>query len=263
MGSPDSEKDRQADEGPAHRVELDGFWMGKCEVTVGQFRKFVDATNHRTDAEKKGESFGVTSSGGWETQSGLTWRNAGFSQTDLHPVVHVSWNDATAFCRWVSEKTGKRYGLPTEAQWEYACRGGTQTTWAWGDSADGGSGWLNAADQSAKRKYPSWSWPTFDFDDGYVYTAPVGTFRGNPFGLHDMHGNVWEWCADWYDSKYYDASPSRNPGGPSSGSNRVYRGGSWGDAPQDARSANRDWPAPGISGDILGFRVLAVSAAGR
>ena len=257
MGSPDSEQNHQSDEGPVHKVELDGFWTGKYEVTVAQFRRFVEAASYRTEAEKKGKSYGLTSSGSWEEQSGLNWRNAGFPQEDSHPVVHMSWNDAKSFCDWLSRKEGKEFRLPTEAEWEYACRAGTRTAYQWGDDPDGGKGWLNAADQTAKRKFPSWV--CFNFDDGYLYTAPAGSFKANGFGLYDMHGNVWEWCGDWYADKY-SAGAAKNPQGASSGEYRVLRGGGWPDNPQLCRSAGRFIRAnPTNSGAGLGFRVVCVS----
>jgi formylglycine-generating enzyme required for sulfatase activity len=262
MGSPDSEAGRFDNEGPVHDVELDGFWLGKTEVTVGQFRKFVNATGWKTDAEKSGKSYGLNSAGtSWEEQSGLSWRNAGFAQGDDHPVVHVSWNDGKGFCDWLSGSAGKSYRLPSEAQWEFACRGGSTGAYAWGSDADSGKGWLNGADANLKRKYPNWPFGEFGFDDGYVYTSPVGSFRVNGFGLHDMHGNVWEWCSDWYGS--YSSGSVRNPTGPSEGSDRVSRGGGWYFNPRLCRSANRDWSTPGDSNDFLGFRVLAVPAASR
>ncbi|MEI7634453.1 MAG: formylglycine-generating enzyme family protein, partial [bacterium] len=149
MGSPDSERERfkvegvsTAGESPVHRVTLDGFWLGKCEVTVGQFKKFVDATSYKTDAEKNGKSYGFSGDGAnpWKLIDGLTWRNPGFTQTDMHPVVHVSWNDAVQFVDWLGEKpvseyairSGKRYRLPSEAQWEYACRAGSGSAFCWG-----------------------------------------------------------------------------------------------------------------------------------
>lgn len=277
MGSPDSERGpiirRQESgpkseftpdvldaiklESPVHAVELDAFWIGRFEVTVAQFRQFVKETSYRTEAERKGESEGVSSSGGWSKVSGLSWRKPGFPQGDSHPVVHVSWNDGKAFCDWLSRKEGKDIRLPTEAEWEYACRAGTQTAYQWGDDPNGGTGWLNGADQTAKRKYPSW--PCFNFDDGFLYTASVGSFKANAFGLHDMHGNVWEWCADWYGEDYYAESPRRNPQGPSSGVYRMSRGGSWDYYENLYRSAVRVRLTPTSTYGGQGFRVVCGS----
>lgn len=181
------------------------------------------------------------------------WRNPGFQQTDAHPVVCVSWNDAVKFTEWLSRHSGLNVRLPTEAQWEYACRGGTTTAYHWGDRPEDGQGWANVADASAKRQFSSWT--TFSWDDGHVYTAPVGSFRANAFGLKDMHGNVWEWCADWYGSSLQGGV---DPTGPSSGSSRVIRGGSWLSGPSAVRSADRGRNTPDYRDDYIGFRVLAV-----
>ena len=259
MGSPAGEVGRDSDEGPQREVLLDGFWLGKHEVTRGQFGRFVEARGYRTDAETGGKSWGVTSDGSASEQSGLSWRSAGFEQSDLHPVVHVSWTDAVAFCDWLSGVSGRRYVLPSEAQWEYGCRAGSVSAFAWGADAAGGRGWLNGGDASAKRVYGG-DWPAFPFDDGYVYTSPVGQFRSNAWGLHDMHGNVWEWCRDWYGADFYGSSASRvrNPENTTEGSLRACRGGGWYGTPRICRSAFRGRDSPGRSFDILGFRVLAV-----
>ena len=264
MGSPAGEEGRFDHEGPQREVVLDGFWLGKHEVTRGQFGRFVDATGYRTDAEKAGKSWGVKSDGSASEHSGLTWRSAGVEQSDFHPVVHVSWTDAVAFCDWLSGVSGRRYVLPSEAEWEYGCRAGSVTAYAWGAGASGGRGWLNGADASFKRVVDV-AWAVFPFDDGYVYTSPVGQFRANAWGLHGMHGNAWEWCRDWYAEDFYGSSAARarNPENTTEGSFRVSRGGSWGSAPQLCRSAIRGRIMPGGSSVDLGFRVLAVSATGK
>ncbi|OHB82971.1 MAG: hypothetical protein A2V98_07465 [Planctomycetes bacterium RBG_16_64_12] len=177
---------------PAHRVRITKpFYLGAHEVTVGQFRKFVEDSAYKTDAEKDGKGgWGFNpSTGKVEQKPECTWRNAGFEQTDEHPVVNVSWNDAVAFCEWLSRKEGKTYRLPTEAEWEYACRAGTTTRYYHGDDPEGLATVGNVADTTAKAKFPKWTW-TIQKSDGYVFTAPVGRFRANAFGLSDMHGNV-------------------------------------------------------------------------
>ena len=135
-----------------------------------------------------------------------SWRNAGFEQTDEHPVVNVSWNDAVAFCKWLSRKEGKTYRLPTEAEWEYACRAGTTTRYYSGDDPETLAKVGNVADATAKAKFANWKY-TIKASDGYVFTAPVGQFTPNAFGLYDMHGNAWQWCADRYGKEYYAMSP--------------------------------------------------------
>jgi formylglycine-generating enzyme required for sulfatase activity len=259
MGSPNDEEGRDDDEGPQHEVEITRpFYLGRYEVTRGQFRRFVEEMDYRTDAEKNGE-------GGWgfNEETGnfegrkrqYTWKNAGFAQTDQHPVANVSWNDAKAFCDWLSKKEGKKYRLPTEAEWEYSCRAGTMTRFYSGDDAETLAEVGNVADGTAKKKFSGWT--TIQAEDGYVFTAPVGRFLANRFGLHDMHGNVWEWCEDWYDKDHYRNSPVHNPQGPSAGSFRVSRGGSFSNAPRDyCRAASRDRYEPAFRHLNLGFRIV-------
>ena len=225
MGSPSSERNRHDDEGPVHRVTVSkGFWMGQTEVTRGQFAAFALEGRYKTDAEKEGWAYAWNGTS-WGKVEGASWRNPGFNQGDTHPVVCVSWNDAKAFCDWLSRKEGRSYRLPSEGEWEYACRAGTDTAYQWGDSPDGGGGWCNYADLTLRDRL-SWS-GVANVRDGYVHTAPVAQFSANAFGLYDMHGNVWEWCNDWYDKNYYSSSPEVDPQGPSSGVYRVVRGGSW------------------------------------
>lgn len=225
-----ADKFQGRDETPAHRVQITKpFYMGIHEVTVGQFREFVNDTGYTTDAERDrggGRSF-INGDGDFQIRRGLTWRNPGFFQTDSHPVVQVSWKDANEFCDWLSQKEGQRYSLPTEAQWEYACRAGTETRYFNGDDPENLVTVANTRDATIKSRFPSWG-STLRGRDGYVYTAPVGSFRANPFGLHDMHGNVWEMCADWYSKSPYAQRIGRvteDPEGPSSGREHVNRGG--------------------------------------
>ena len=259
MGSPAGEKDRDDDE-TQHDVTLTrDFWLGQTEVTRGQFAAFVQTTKHQTTAENEGSAFAVDGQGKWGDTKGATWQQPGFSQTDEHPVVCVSWDDAVAFCRWLTERErkagrllgGQVYRLPTEAEWEYACRAGTRTAYAWAANPADGKGWANAADQSAKRQFPNWT--VFPWDDGSVYTAPVKQFKANAWGLHDLHGNVWEWCADWYGA--YPTGASNDPKGPNDGASRVLRGGSFSDAPGCVRCAFRDGLHPAGRGARGGFRV--------
>jgi formylglycine-generating enzyme required for sulfatase activity len=251
------------DEHPQHRVRITKpFYLGAYHVTRGQFRQFVKDSGYKTDAEK-GENLGAW---GWDSDkkefgfnAKYSWRNAGFEQTDEHPVVNVSWNDAVAFCKWLSKKEGKTYRLPTEAEWEYACRAGTTTRYHSGDDPETLATVANVADAAAKAQFPDWKW-TIKANDGYVFTSPVGKFKPNAFGLYDMHGNAWQWCADWYGADYYTKSPTDDPTGPSGGSRRVFRGGSWiGDA-WLCRSAFRCRIGPGFRSALLGFRASLVPA---
>jgi formylglycine-generating enzyme required for sulfatase activity len=146
-----------------------------------------------------------------------------------------------AFCKWLSRKEGKTYRLPTEAEWEYACRAGTTTRYYSGDDPETLAKVGNVADASAKAKFPRWTW-TIKANDGYAFTAPVGKFKPNAFGLYDMHGNTWQWCSDWYGVDYYATSPTDDPTGPDSSddsSEHALRGGSWSDGASSTRSAVR------------------------
>jgi formylglycine-generating enzyme required for sulfatase activity len=211
-----------------------------------------------TDAEK-GDNPGAH---GWDTDKKefgfiekYSWRNPGFEQTDEHPVVCVSWNDAAAFCKWLGGKEGRPHRLPTEAEWEYACRAGTTTRYSSGDDPETLAGAGNVADAAVKTKFPGLAQHALKAGDGYVFTSPAGSFRPNAFGLYDMHGNAWQACADWYGAEYYAASPADDPVGPDSGNGRVHRGGSWFVGPADARSAGRSGAAPDHRGNGTGFRV--------
>jgi len=182
-----------------------------------------------------------------------SWRNVGF-ETDDHPVVNVSWNDAMAFCNWLSGKEEKTYRLPTEAEWEYACRAGTTTRYYSGDDPESLAQVGNLADAAFKAKFRDREW-TIKASDGYVFTAPVGKFRPNAFGLYDMHGNASQWCADRYGAEYYATSPADDPTGPVSGDDRVVRGCSFFFGPDNSRSAMRRTSTPVYRFFTLGFRI--------
>ncbi len=246
------------DEYPQHRVRITRpFYLGTFHVTRGHFRHFIADTDYKTDAEKNKKRGAL----GWnpdkksfEFNGKYSWRNTGFEQTDEHPVVNVSWNDAVAFCKWLSRKEGKSYRLPTEAEWEYACRAGTTTRYYSGDDPETLAKVGNVADATYKAKFPDSKY-TIKASDGYVFTAPVGSFHRNAFGLFDMHGNAWQWCSDWYAAEYYAASPVDNPAGPDSGTERVFRGGSWASGPSDSRSAERSSGRLMDQHIVTGFRV--------
>jgi len=255
MGSPEGEEGRNADE-QQHRVRITKpFYLGVHEVTLGQFMKFYHQANYKTEAERDGKGgFGHTDDGKeWKISPEFVAWNTGFPQTMDHPAVNVSWNDAVAFCQWLSRKEGKTYRLPTEAEWEYACRAGTTTRYYVGDDTEALVRVGNVADATAKAKFSDWK--TVSSNDGYVFTAPVGRFQPNAFGLYDLHGNVWEWCSDWYGSGYYEESPADDPTGPRSGEFRVMRGGSGWFDPRTTGSAIRYHGAPAYRGYHIGFRV--------
>ena len=238
------------EEAPAHRVTVSSFWMDAREVTVAEFARFVEATGYRTEAERFGWS-GVfnTETGEWERVDGANWRRPEGPRSEARgdePVCQVSWNDAAAYARWA----GKR--LPTEAEWEYAARGGLEgKRYAWGDELRPGG-----------RPVANWwqgRFPEGDTgEDGYAARrAPAGSFAPNGYGLYDAGGNVWEWCADWFDAEYYARGPAANPAGPEAGEERVIRGGSWMCSENfcsNYRVAARSRATPDSGLNNLGFR---------
>ena len=206
-------------EAPVHNVTLRPFRIDRHPVTVAQFAAFVRAKGYRTDAEKFGWS-GVfdMKQKSWTKVDGADWRHPEGPDShaaDDEPVVQVSWNDAVAFARWA----GKR--LLTEAEFEYAARGGLDgKTYAWGDELRPGGKYMANYWQGTFPDHNSGA-------DGFIGRSPVGSFPANGYGLYDMTGNVWEWCADWYADDYYTSSPAQDPRGPASGTERVLRGGSF------------------------------------
>jgi formylglycine-generating enzyme required for sulfatase activity len=254
-------------EGPVHEVALSSFRIDPHTVSNARFAEFVDATGHRTDAERFGWSFvfagllpddfpatrAVADASWWRQVFWADWSHPEGPASHLdgradHPVVHVSWSDAQAFCRW----SGTR--LPTEAEWEYAAAGGRESAvFPWGDELEpGGEHRMNVFQGS----FPAENTAA----DGWVATAPVDTFAPNGYGLYNTTGNVWEWCADWFDAGYYGHSPRRDPAGPDSGTHRVMRGGSYlchASYCRRYRVAARSANTPDSSTGNLGFRVVA------
>jgi len=231
MGSPKDEKDRQDNEGlppgkwvngnPQIEVTISKpFYLGVTHVTVGQYAQFMKDTGQKHE-------------------------EPGFKQTGDHPVVNVSWDDAQAFCQWLSKKSGKTVVLPTEAQWEYACRAGTKTRFSFGDKDD------DLGD------YAWYAGNSMDKDKGAQMTHPVAQKKPNAWGLYDMHGNAWQWCSDYY-AEY--TGVGTDPTGPKDGGLRVLRGGSWYYIPWGCRSAFRGRGGPDDRGGGLGFRVAVVAA---
>jgi sulfatase modifying factor 1 len=277
------------DDRPALPVRLTRpFAIGATEVTVGQFRKFVDATGYQTDAERTGVGAFVfhpdakTEPGRFAPEPTATWKNPGFEQTDDHPVTCVSHDDANAFCAWLSKIETATYRLPTEAEWEYACRAGTKTIYSCGDDPDLLYAHGNVADGALEAKHPGTVTRQRadrlkpEEGDGVAYTAPVAKFKPNAVGLFDMHGNVWEWCRDKYQDRLYAARQKEltelrrmkkeviaiDPQGPDStpqhefGDWRSIRGGSWYVSPISCRSATRSFAEAGDSFSYIGFRVV-------
>lgn len=250
MGSPESlrkHKGWMADPEIQHEVRITRpFYVGAHEVPLAAFRAFIDETGYETDAEKGSEGDLGMNPKTRKFQSGLgfTWRAPGFEQSDDHPVVSVSWHDARAFCRWLSRKEGVTYRLPTEAEWEYACRAGTTTEFWVGDVMSS----LQANGSGTKVYKDAKPGPN------RVGTVASETFAANAFGLYEVHGNVWEWCSDWYAP--YDAGAAVDPVGPQSGELRVVRGGGWNNGMYWLRSAIRLRFIPTMRSNNVGFRVV-------
>lgn len=244
MGAPADEKGASADEEPQRLVKIDtGFALGRDDVSVGEFRVFIDDSGYATDAEKAGASSVYDEdSGRIIDRRGITWRDdyLGHAAADDLPVIHVSWNDAIAYTQWLSARTGKHYRLPSEAEFEYALRAGSTTRYPWGDGNPPRviDNFTGDGDRSPRLKR-SWAKAFRHYDDGYWGPAPIGKFPPNAFGLIDMDGNVSEWVADCWHDNYTrapaDSSAWMNPGC----AEHVIRGGSWGSAPDQVRSAYR------------------------
>jgi serine/threonine-protein kinase len=247
------------DQRPKHSVWVDAFLIDRTEVTVGMFRRFVEATGYRTSAEREG--WGKPWTDGpkeaeWPLVPGADWlhpQGPGSEAEDDHPVVQVSWEDAAAYCKWVGGR------LPTEAEWEKAARGTDGRRFPWGNEFNGR--FLNYCDS----RCPITRWRDSRYDDGYGRTAPVGSYPegASPFGALDMAGNVWEWVYDWYDEDYYRDSPYRNPTGPTSGTDKAMRGGAWYDGEPQAwvNCVIRHQNPPSDRYEDVGFRCVIPAGA--
>jgi formylglycine-generating enzyme required for sulfatase activity len=231
----DTHGDGQGDEKPLHEVCLDGFLIGRYEVTNRQYRRFKADHN----------------SGSYEGNA---------LNGDSQPVTSITWHEATEYAAWLSKLTGRRFRLPTEAEWEYAARGGTGGRNYWGDDPDAACRNANGADQTAKQQWHDWT--VTECNDGYKVSAPVGSFAANSYGIHDIMGNAWEWTNDWYDAEYYFESPRKNPPGPATGRLKIPRGGGWLNASECVRVADRNGFDPDFSILFLGFRLVASDPQG-
>jgi formylglycine-generating enzyme required for sulfatase activity len=228
-------------------------------VTKGQFQKFVDETHYKTAPETNHKGgFGYSAREKTRVQRSIyNWQNWGVRQADNSPVVNVSWNDASRFCEWLGQREKKNYRLPTEAEWEYACRAGTTGPYYNGNNPEELARIGNVGDAAFSAKFPKVARAqAIGASDGWAFPAPVGTFAPNNFGLFDMTGNVCEWCADWYDPSFYTASPPADPTGPASGEIRVIRGGGWTGTALQCRSAHRWYGPPNDYLWDTGFRVV-------
>jgi len=253
------QKGSYASQLPKHRVRISKpFYMGVHEVTVGQFREFVDATNYATKTERDASGgWGYDGKGTFINGKEFSWRDTGFDQEDNQPVVNVTWFDAVEFCKWLSKKEGVEYQLPTEAQWEYACRAGSDSMFSGDESPTVLMSIANIADVTLDPKLTKVI-PN-KLSDGCAFTNVVGQYQANGFGLHDMVGNVGEWCRDWHDRDYYKRSPLRDPTGARRGQHRVLRGWGFQATTWQSRSAERSGSAPNHRAIDLGFRVVRVS----
>ena len=259
MGSSAFEDGRNDNEGPRHRVTFRrGFAIGRMEVSVKEFRKFVNKTGYRTDARKQKYSTVYNHSSGRLTRrDGVTWEMnyEGREAEDHEPVVHVSWNDAMAYVQWLARGTGKSYRLPTEAEFEYALRAGRNTRYWWGDGVPRKRVENLTGEQDVSRGRRQWSTFFEGYGDKYWGPAPVASFDTNPFGLHDVAGNVGEWVRDcWHDTYLrapVDGSAWLNPGCKL----RIVRGGYWASSPDQARSAFRLSAPPDRRDARIGFRI--------
>jgi formylglycine-generating enzyme required for sulfatase activity len=271
MGSTGTETYEADGEGPVHAIELSPYRIAAVCVTNEDFAAFVEETGFVTEAERFGWSFvfagllpdefeptrAVAQTPWWRQVHGADWRHPEGPRSTVgsrgrHPVIHVSWNDAVAYCAW----SGMR--LPTEAEWERAARGGLEgARFPWGDELEPGDRHMMNVFQG--------TFPGSDTGaDGWVGTAPVDAFDANGYGLHNMTGNVWEWCADWYSPQYYAHSPRRDPHGPRAGANRVMRGGSYlchASYCRRYRVAARGGNSPDSSAGNVGFRVASDAPA--
>ena len=245
MGSDPSESGR-ADDEALHSVCVQDYSIARYEVTRRDYGAFVNATGRTTS-----DTCWTYGEGGWQRRDGRSWRDPGYAQGDDHPVACVNRADALAYARWLSTLHSRDYRLPTEAEWEYAARTGAGTARPWGDDAAEACSWANVGDQELLRHYPEWVWTIHHCDDGHIHTAPVGIFRVNPFGIHDMLGNVWEWTCSVYDAAYGGAERQCA----ADDRDGVARGGSWSNSPRWARSAGRFQTGVDARFDLVGFRL--------
>lgn len=229
--------------------------MSKTEITRGQFAAFVVDANY--DAGDKCWTFdgGTAQDRNYREQAGRNWRNPGYAQDDNHPVVCVSWQDAKAYVEWLSRKTGKRYRLPSEAEWEYSARAGTTTSRPWGENADDACAYANVWDMTAKAEISGVKQESHICTDKYAFTAPVASFKPNAFGLYDMIGNAWEWVEDCWHNDYNGAPNDGSAWTERTCQLRLPRGGSWKDFSGIVYSAARGAKFGLPRNDSIGFRV--------
>jgi len=249
QGAAAGQADATSLEMPQHEVHIAySLGMGVYEITVGEFREFSQATGYKSAGCQVYD-------GRWQDSPELSWNNVGFTQTSLHPVACVSWGDARDFAAWLSRKTGQTYRLPTESEWEYAARAGSPATRPWKDRIEGACSDANVADQAAAQQYPGWK--VHPCSDGYVYTAPVGSFQPNAFGLYDMLGNVFEWVEDCWHADYRGAPTDGSAWRVNGDCNQHnLRGGSWFTAPALVSTTARNRFEADYRSNSIGFRLV-------
>jgi formylglycine-generating enzyme required for sulfatase activity/predicted Ser/Thr protein kinase len=233
---------------PRHEVLIGrSLAMSSNEITVAEFREFVAGTERATAGCN-------TYDGRWEYRETAGWQSPGFAQSDIHPVVCVSWDDAVAYAEWLTAKSGYVYRLPSASEWEYAARAGSGMEVPWGAATAGACRDANVADYTASRRFPGWE--VFPCADDFVNTAPVGSFKANAFGLHDLLGNVFEWVQDCWRDDYTDAPADGSARAEAGCGERELRGGSWFSAPQYVSASYRNRFDHGYRSSSIGFRVV-------
>ena len=233
--------------------------MSRCEISVGEFAAFVDDTDYRTNAEEGGGCWVYDSAAdaGFSQKSSASWRSPGFVQQADHPAVCISWDDAIAYIEWLNGRTGSSFRLPSEAELEYAIRGGTQEDYPWGQASQ--CGYSNGADQSVspelQQLFNSKKWTLADCEDGFGFTAPVASYPVNPFGLYNVSGNALEWTQDCWNENYEKAPSDGSAWETGECDRRVLRGGGWSGSPENLRSAHRGRSYRDSGLDFVGFRL--------
>ncbi|MGZ8190457.1 MAG: formylglycine-generating enzyme family protein [Methylococcaceae bacterium] len=262
MGSPETEQGRSADE-ELHRVCVKAFKLSRNELTVEEFRKFITATHFITDAERNTEEMGCWSYKNnpdkhWDWWKGANWKQPvqGVEVMENAPVTCVSLLDVMAYIDWLNKETGQQYRLPTEAEWEYAARGGTATARYWGNNPDIACSYSNVADHTTSGDA---KWPEIhDCEDGYFFNARVSALRANKFDLYDVLGNVWEWTCSKYEEKYTGSEEACTDIKQEGDMLIAFRGGGWNADPPRVRAASRNWGTAWTRQANLGFRLVRV-----
>ncbi|MFK7948436.1 MAG: SUMF1/EgtB/PvdO family nonheme iron enzyme [Saprospiraceae bacterium] len=249
MGNNEGEKD----EIPAHEVSVNSFWISKFEITNIKYCKFLNEKGNQEEGTIQWINLDGKSN---NEKCRILYKNKKFVVDigyDNYPVTFVSWYGAKAYCKWLSEKTGDIFRLPTEAEWEYAAQSGHlsyQYQWAGNDNPEKVHLYGNYCDSNCEIAYKD------TLNDRYSFLAPISNYSPNKLGLQDMSGNVKEWCSDWYDANYYAISHENNPQGASTGNVKVVKGGSWIDKKENCRVSNRDYAIPDFRNSTIGFRIV-------